>query len=180
MLLFSARVGELSQRIGPRALMTAGPVVAGTGLALLAGVGEGSRYLSDVLPAVTVFAIGITLTVAPLTSTVLASVDPDHVGVASGTNNAVARLAGLLAVAVLPGLAGIDVGAAESDALESGFDTAMYISAGLCVAGGVIAWLTIRSACAVTATTQASVLQPCADESVMVPPGGPGRRAEVP
>jgi EmrB/QacA subfamily drug resistance transporter len=180
MLLFSARVGELSQRIGPRSLMSAGPIVAGAGLLLLAGVGEGSRYLTDVLPAVTVFAIGITLTVAPLTATVLASVDPDHVGVASGTNNAVARLAGLLAVAVLPGLAGIDVGNTQSDALESGFDTAMHISAGLCAVGGVVAWLTIRSACDVTATTQASVLQPCADESVMVHAAGQNPQAGAP
>ena len=107
MLLLSARMGRLAQRIGPRWPMTIGPIVAGAGLALLARVGAHASYLADVLPAVLVFALGLSATVAPLTATALAAAPARQVGVASAVNNDIARAAGLLAVAVLPGLAGI-------------------------------------------------------------------------
>ncbi|HEV7887660.1 MAG TPA: MFS transporter [Acidimicrobiales bacterium] len=148
MLLASARVGALAQRVGPRLLMTIGPLVAGLGLALLGRVRPGLGYVDAVLPGVLVFGVGMTLTVAPLTSAVLAAADQRHLGVASGFNNAVARVAGLLAVAVLPGLGG-------------GFGRAMRISAAVCALGGVVAWLTVRRAVPVEATTQAAVLHPC-------------------
>ena len=98
MLLLSARGGALAQRIGPRWPMTSGPMVAGVGIALFARLDAHSTYLGGVLPAVLTFALGMSATVAPLTSSVLAAA-PDHLtGVASAVNNDVARIAGLLAV----------------------------------------------------------------------------------
>jgi MFS family permease len=91
-----------------------------------------------------VFAIGLVHTVAPLTTTVLASASEEHAGVASGVNNAVARAGGLVAVAVLPALAGFGAGQlSDSQALTSGFHTAVTIAAALTAAGGLVAWLTV-------------------------------------
>jgi EmrB/QacA subfamily drug resistance transporter len=144
MLLLSARMGRLAQRIGPRWPMTFGPVLAGIGLALLVRLGPDSDYLTGVLPAVGVFALGLTGTVAPLTATVLAAAPERQIGVASAVNNAVARTAGLLAVAVLPALAGITPTAlAHPAALSAGFHHAVLIAAGLCATGGLLAALTI-------------------------------------
>jgi len=146
MLAFSARSGALAQRIGPRWPMTAGTLICAVGLLLMLRIGAHASYLTDVLPAVTVFAAGLALTVAPLTATVLASADVRHAGVASGVNNAVARAAGLLAVAGLPALAGLGEASYHAPAqFSTGFDKAMIISAGLLVAGSVLSALTIRS-----------------------------------
>jgi hypothetical protein len=146
MLLLSARMGRLAQRIGPRLPMTVGPIVAGCGLALLSRVAAGSGYVASVLPAVLVFAVGLSTTVAPLTATVLAAAPAHQVGVASAVNNDIARTAGLLAVAVIPGLAGITPAAYQDPALLSvGFHHAVLISAGLCVAGGLVSALTIQN-----------------------------------
>ncbi len=146
MLLLSARMGRLAQRIGPRWPMTVGPVVAGSGLALLSRLNAESSYLSGVLPAVLIFALGLSATVAPLTATVLAAAPERQVGVASAVNNDVARTAGLLAVAVLPALAGITPAAyADPAALSHGFQHAVLIAAVLCAAGGVLSFLTIRN-----------------------------------
>jgi EmrB/QacA subfamily drug resistance transporter len=101
LFLLSGRFGALAGRIGPRALMGAGPIVAGAGMALLLRVDESGDYLTDVLPALIPFGIGLAMTVAPLTVTVLDSVDERHAGIASGTNNAVSRVAGMLAIAAL-------------------------------------------------------------------------------
>jgi EmrB/QacA subfamily drug resistance transporter len=101
MFLLSRRFGELSMRIGPRLLMTIGPLLGGAGLFLLRGVDTRPDYASEVLPGVIVFSIGLSMTVAPLTATVLSSVDQRYAGVASGVNNAVARVAGLVAIAVV-------------------------------------------------------------------------------
>ena len=140
MLLFSARAGALSQRIGPRLPMSLGPLIIAVGLVLMYRIDASSQYVTAVLPAVVVFALGLALTVAPLTTTVLGAVDTRHAGVASGVNNAVARVAGLLAVALLPPLAGL-TGAAYLDPLtfSRGFHTAVLIGAGLCLAGGIVA-----------------------------------------
>lgn len=146
MLLFAARSGAVAQRIGPRLQMTAGPLVVAAGLLLLRRVGVGASYWTDVLPAVVVFALGLVVVVAPLTATVLAAAPDEHVGVASAVNNDVARVAGLLAVAVLPSLAGLG-GDAYLDplALAHGFRTAVTISAAVCAGAGVIAFATIRN-----------------------------------
>jgi hypothetical protein len=97
----SRRFGALADRYGPHAFMGAGPVVAGVGLLLLTRVGARAPYVTTMLPGVVVFGLGMAATVAPLTATVLGSVEPGHSGVASGVNNAVARIAGLLAIAAL-------------------------------------------------------------------------------
>jgi len=139
MLVLSPGMGSLSGR--PRLPMTVGPLIAGVGLALMSRVTPGRGYVDAVLPAVVVFGLGLSITVAPLTSTVLASVAEEQVGVASGVNNAVARVAGLLAVAVLPTVAGVDSGGG----LGPGFGRAMLLAAALCWAGGLVSFVTIRS-----------------------------------
>jgi EmrB/QacA subfamily drug resistance transporter len=139
MLAFSARSGALASRIGPRLQMTAGPLISCVGLLLMLRIGPDASYVADVLPAVVVFGVGMTTLVAPLTATVLAAAPNEHAGVASGVNNAVARAAGLLAVAVLPPIAGLtgDV-YRDPSAFETGFHMAVYIGAAMLAAGGLL------------------------------------------
>jgi EmrB/QacA subfamily drug resistance transporter len=146
MLLLSARSGALAQRIGARIPLTAGPLVIAAGLLLMARIEPGDSYVSSVLPAVIVFGLGLTLVVAPVTATVLAAADARHSGIASGINNAVSRVAGLLAVAVLPLIAGL-TGESFYDpsAMADGFRIAMVACAVLAALGGILAWLTISS-----------------------------------
>ncbi len=99
--LLSKRFGALADRIGPHYFMAGGPVIAGLGLLLISRTGADARYATEILPGVIVFGLGLAMTVAPLTAAVLASVDQRHSGLASGVNNAVARVAGLLAIAAL-------------------------------------------------------------------------------
>jgi EmrB/QacA subfamily drug resistance transporter len=101
MFFLSPRFGKMASGVGPRTPMFIGPIVGGIGLLLLLRVGSDPNYLLDVLPALIVFGLGLSATVAPLTATVLDSVEERHVGVASGVNNGVSRVAGLLAIAVL-------------------------------------------------------------------------------
>ena len=146
MLVFSARSGQLSARIGPRLQMTLGPFVVGAGLVLLTRATEPGSYLTQVLPAVLVFAVGLAIVVAPLTATAMGAAPVEHSGIASAVNNVVARAAGLLAVALLPLLSGLTgAGALGATALATGFRTAMLISGAVSAAGGVIAALTIRN-----------------------------------
>jgi hypothetical protein len=126
--------------------MTVGPLVMTVGILMLAGLGSGSSYWTGAFPGILVFGVGLSITVGPLTSAVLAAVEDRHLGVGSAFNNAVARAAGMLAVAVLPAVAGIESSQLNAGDLAGGFETAMYICAALCAAGGVIAWLTIRTA----------------------------------
>ncbi len=161
MLAFSARAGALAQRIGPRVPMTIGPIIAGAGLLLFTRIRPGAGFLGGVLPGVVVFGVGLTLTVAPLTAAVLAAVDEHHIGAGSGVNNAIARLGGLIAVAVLPALAGIDSGTPST--VAAGFDMAMRICAAGCALGGVIALITVREGAKVGTPTQPSVHHPCHD-----------------
>ena len=147
MLAFSARSGALAQRIGPRLQLSVGPVVVGIGMVLLTRIEPGASYQTTVLPALVVFGIGLAITVAPLTATVLAAADVRHAGVASGVNNAVARAAGLLAVAAIPLLTRLDPAQALSAAeLVDGFHTACLIGAAACVAGGLVGLLLISNA----------------------------------
>lgn len=145
MLAFSSRAGGLAQRIGPRLPLTLGPIVAAVGLLLMMRIGPDASWVLHVLPAVSVFGAGLTLTVAPLTATVLDSAPNRYAGAASGVNNAVARAAGLLAVALLPGLAGI-AGEDYTDptAFSAGFHVAIGIAAGLLAAAGVLAFVLVR------------------------------------
>lgn len=146
MLALSARSGDLAARIGPRLQMTIGPLVIAAGLALFARIGPSGDYLTEVLPAVVVFGLGLAINVAPLTTTVLGAVSAEHAGTASAINNDVARAAGLIAVAVLPAAAGLS-GASylHREAFSAGFRMASFISAGLCVVGAAIAGLAIRN-----------------------------------
>jgi EmrB/QacA subfamily drug resistance transporter len=143
MLAFSARAGRLAQRIGPRVPMTVGPLVVAVGMALLARIEPGRSYWEAALPGLLVLGVGLTTTVAPLTAAVLAAIDDAHSGIGSAINNAVARIGGLFAVALVPAVAGLGGSDAGLD-LSHGFATAMDIAAGLAAGGGVLAWLTIR------------------------------------
>jgi EmrB/QacA subfamily drug resistance transporter len=146
MLLLSARAGRLSARIGPRVPMTLGPLLVAAGFVLYTRIGPGSTYLADILPGMLVFAFGLTLTVAPLTATVLAAAPAEHAGMASAVNNTVARAAGLLAVAILPVAAGITgAGALDPTRFDDGFRIAVLLAAALCAAGALISWFGIRN-----------------------------------
>jgi nitrate/nitrite transporter NarK len=146
MLLLSAPAGSLAQRIGPRVPLTLGPLITALGLLLMTRINPHDEYVSSVLPALIVFGLGVTLVVAPVTATVMATADERHSGIASGINTAVSRLAGLIVVAVLPLVAGL-TGAKFYDpaAMDHGFHVAMVACAGLSGAGGVLAWLTISA-----------------------------------
>jgi EmrB/QacA subfamily drug resistance transporter len=146
MLAFSAKSGQLAQRLGPRLQMTAGPVVLGAGMLMLSRIEAGSTYLSDVLPAVVVVGLGLTTTVAPLTSTALGAVDDRHAGVASGVNTTVARAAQLAAVAALPLAVGLTGDAYQDPGLlTDGFSSAMMITGVLAAVGGAVAFALIRN-----------------------------------
>lgn len=146
MLALSAPAGMLADRIGPRLPMTIGPLGIAAGLALMSRVQAAATYLGTILPGLLVFGLGLSLTVAPLTATVLAAATSKHAGIASGVNNAISRGAGLLAVAAIPGLTGLTGDAYRDPAIfASGFRAAMRISAALAAAGGLLAWLSIRN-----------------------------------
>jgi EmrB/QacA subfamily drug resistance transporter len=144
MLTLSARSGALAQRIGPRWPMTIGLTLLAIGMALMMRIGPHASYVADVLPAVVVFGLGLCLTVAPLTATVLASADVRHAGVASGVNNAVARAAGLVAVAALPAAVGLSAASYHQPLLFShGFDLATTICAVVLLVAAVLAALLV-------------------------------------
>ena len=158
-LLFflSPRFGRLASGTGPRLPMTAGPIVGGLGLLLMLRVDSGADYVTEVLPAVLVFGLGLSATVAPLTATVLDSVEERHVGIASGINNGVSRVAGLLAIAVLgavisarfdaiaPDVAGGPLTDAATAASTSAFHLGVLIAAVLMIAGGIASGLGIEN-----------------------------------
>jgi hypothetical protein len=171
MLAFSTHSAALAQRIGPRLPMTLGPLVIALGLVLMARVGPGDHYVSTVLPAVFVLGCGLTLTVSPLTATVLAAIEVHRAGVGSAINNAVARVAGLLAVAVLPAAAGIHSLGTD---LADRFDAAMIITAVLAAVGGLVAYATIRRAAPVPSVPRASAYEPCPHSLVIASAGVDG------
>ena len=163
-LALSQRSGALAGRIGPRLQMSVGPVLVGLGLGLFTLITASGDYLTEVLPGVLVFGFGLAVAVAPLTSTALSSVPPEHAGMASAVNNDVARAAALIAVALLPAAGGLTGDAYQHpDVFSAGFHTASLIAGGLCVAGGVLAAATIRNpsrakAAAVAATGHGPLL----------------------
>ena len=128
MLLFSARSGALAQRIGPRAQLTAGPLILAAGLLLLTRIGPGASWAADVLPGAIVFGLGLVTFVAPLTATVMGSVSADHVSVASGVNNAIARTASLASLAVIPVVSGLAEATGQAD-VTTAFRIALVIAA---------------------------------------------------
>ncbi|GAA3069120.1 MFS transporter [Streptosporangium carneum] len=145
MLLLSARAGELAKRVGPRLPMTAGILLCAAALLLMSRIGEGSSYATDVLLPASLFGLGLSAAVAPLTATVLATADERYAGVASGVNNAVARTGGLLAVAAIPPLVGLTGDAFHSPAVfTAGFHTTMLIAAAMMAVAAAVAFLSIR------------------------------------
>jgi len=193
MLALSARAGALAQKIGPRWPMTIGPLVMAAGLLLMTRIEPGVTYATGVLPGVLLFGLGLATTVAPLTATVLAAADVEHAGIASGVNNAVARVGGLLAVSAIPIIAGFhpggDVPAAD---LVDGFHVVLVAAAGAITAGGVLAWAQIRSTVLAVATAEegappAPERTPCFHCGADAPPAtvyvdasGAGRRQDQP
>ncbi|MEV4758917.1 MFS transporter [Micromonospora sp. NPDC049559] len=140
LLLGSSRSGALASKIGPRLQLTVGPICSAVGFLLLRGIGPHASYWTEVLPGVTLFGIGMTLVVAPLTASVLAAVRDRFAGVASGVNNAASRAGGLLAVAALPLLVGLTGAGYNVPAqLGAAFRSAMIWCAGLMLAGAALA-----------------------------------------
>jgi len=161
LLLLSSPAGRLAGRIGPRSLMTVGPVLAAAGLAMMTRVSPGSSYAGAVLPAAIIFGLGMAATVAPLTAAVLGAVDDARAGVASGVNNAVARVAGLIAVAVLPLVAGLSTSRQLSPAAFTvGFHRAMWVAAVVCLLGGLVAYLGVPAKARVAAPVAAPAAEP--------------------
>jgi MFS family permease len=140
--LLSRAVGGWTERHGARAPMIVGPLGVAAGMTALALAGDGGRYATTVLPAALLLGLGMAITVAPLTSAVMDAVDDDHAGVASGINNAVARVAGLLGVATL-GAAAADAGTAS---WRASYRIALLASAGLAVASSVVAAISVPRA----------------------------------
>jgi EmrB/QacA subfamily drug resistance transporter len=140
MLLLSARSGALGQRIGPRLQLTVGPLLAAGGLLLLTRIGPHLSWVTDVLPGSLLLGIGLVTFVAPLTATVMAAADPDHVSVASGVNNAIARAASLLALAVIPVISGLSRAAGPAQVTHS-IRVALVVAAGVAAAGAPLAFI---------------------------------------
>ena len=141
MFVLSPRVGRLSMRLGPRFFMGVGPLVAGGSLVALTRLRPGFSYWLELLPPLLGFSVGLSMIVAPLTATVLADAGASDAGIASGVNNAVARVAGLLGIAVV----GASVAGAGNRLDLAGFRLAMWITAVLVAAGGAIGLAGIRN-----------------------------------
>jgi len=146
MLAFSARSGALAVRLGPRLQMAVGPVVVGAGMVLLRMIGPSGDYVTEVLPGVLVLALGLVITVAPLTSTALASAPVEHAGMASAVNNDVARAGGLIAVALLPALSGLSGHSyVHPGEFEAGFRHAVVFAGAASALGGLLAAALVRN-----------------------------------
>jgi MFS family permease len=141
MFFLSRYTGRLSARFGPRAFMAAGPLVAGASLLAFARLPVDLDYWTELLPPLLGFAVGLSLTVAPLTTTVLSDAGPGDAGIASGVNNAVARVAGLVAIAGV----GIAASGGTAKLTEHGFHVAMLIVGALLCLGGLIGAAGIRN-----------------------------------
>jgi EmrB/QacA subfamily drug resistance transporter len=139
MLLASTRFGTLAGQYGPRRFMTIGPIVAGAGFLLMLATDAGAYYWTQVLPGMVVFGLGLSITVAPLTAAILGAVPPSDAGIASAVNNAVSRVAGLVVIAC----AGVILGGALD---VDSFHRALWVTAALLVAGGLISLVGIRDA----------------------------------
>jgi predicted MFS family arabinose efflux permease len=142
LFLLSSRIGALSSRFGPRFFMSAGPLVAATGVLLLVRVDEDVAYATDVLPAMVLFGLGLAMTVAPLTATVMADAGSGNSGIASGVNNAVARVAALAGIAVV----GVAVaGRSGADLDLDGYRVGMTMTATLMAAAGIVGVIGIQN-----------------------------------
>jgi len=137
MTVGSSRAGSLAGRIGPRVPMTVGPLLMAAASLLMLSVGEEFDYWTQLLPGILLFGVGLTVTVSPLTAAILGSIEPARSGIASAVNNAVARIAGLLAVAML--------GLITGGALDlAGLHRSLWVIAALMALGGLVSFLGIR------------------------------------
>jgi hypothetical protein len=141
MFVLSPRVARLSMRVGPRFFMGFGPLIAAAAIAWMRELSPGFDYWTELLPPLLLFAVGLSLIVAPLTSTVLADAGERDAGIASGVNNAVARVAGLVGIAVV----GAAIAGSQNRLDLPGYRLSMAITAGLLAAGGVIGLAGIRN-----------------------------------
>jgi hypothetical protein len=140
--------------------MTIGPLIAGSGMVLLTRIEPGRSYWTAVLPGVLVLGLGLSVTVAPLTTAVLAAAGDSHAGIGSAINNAVSRIAGLIAIAILPTAAGLATTGTSLD-LEHGFSSAMVICGVTCAIGGLISAALIRTGTPTRVLRRADVTIPC-------------------
>jgi predicted MFS family arabinose efflux permease len=138
MFALSSRFGALAGKIGARFFMTLGPITAAIGFLLMLSLQPQVHYVTELLPGVLVFALGLAMTVAPLTSAVLGDITPEHAGVASAVNNAVARIAGLIAIATVGVITGPHL-------TIDGFRRVLVVTAGLMFVGGAVSYIGIRS-----------------------------------
>lgn len=150
LIALSRRWGALAERIGPRLLMSCGPLLMAAGFALFTRVDADADYLATVLPAALLYGLGLSMTVAPLTATALGAVDERRAGIASGVNNAVARVAGLLAIAGIGAIVATRLGgatfadAAPGEAVDA-FHAGMWACAALVAAGGLTSLVGLSS-----------------------------------
>ncbi|MBB3156563.1 EmrB/QacA subfamily drug resistance transporter [Microbacterium proteolyticum] len=138
MILLSSRMGALAGRYGPRLFMTLGPVLMALGSLLLLSVRDDFDYWTQVLPGIVVFGLGLTVTVSPLTAAVLGAIETERSGIASAVNNAVSRVAGLLAIAAVSAVVG---GSLDLD----GFHRAAIVTAALMLLGAAASFVGIRN-----------------------------------
>jgi EmrB/QacA subfamily drug resistance transporter len=143
MLVGSARSGALAARIGPRPQLVVGPLLAAAGLLLLARITTDADWIRQVLPGAVLLGAGLVTFVAPLTATVMGSVSADHVSVASGVNNAIARTAGLAALSVVPVISGLTT-ATDAQSVVDASRSTLLIAAGLAAVAAPIAWFGLR------------------------------------
>jgi MFS family permease len=138
MFFLSPRFGALSGTYGPRLFMTMGPLLGAVGFLLMLRMGEHVSYWTELFPGVILFGLGLSITVAPLTSAILGSIDKGHAGIGSAINNAVARIAGLVAIAALSFVTGTRLDL-------PGFRNGLIATAALLAIGGIISFIGIRN-----------------------------------
>ena len=146
MLVGSPLAGSLADKLGPKILVVVGNIVVAAGVWWLSSVDAGSQFVSDVLPGLIVFSVGLATLGAPLTAATLGALGADVQGAASGVHNTVGQLAGLLMIAVLPAVAGLSGVGFDDPEFADGYRLAMRVCTGLCVVATAVAAATISSA----------------------------------
>jgi MFS family permease len=173
--VLSPFAGWLGQRIGVRAPMTIGPMIIAIAMLLFGRIGANSTYIADVLPAGLVFGCGMALTSAPLTAAVFGGVSDSSFAIASSFNNAVARVGGLFAVAVIPAIADLSGGESMAGGLDRGYQEVMNIAAAVCVLGAVAAFVFIRTTARTVPIPSPGSFAACQHASVAIAPDGRSR-----
>ena len=152
--LGSPLMGGIAEKLGVRLPLTVGPIIVAAGMLLVLRVGPDAVYWTEIFPAVAAIGLGMAIAVAPLTSAVMAAVDDEYTGTASGLNNAVSRTGGLIAVALLGGVLAL-----SGDALFGGFHTAAYAMAAVAFAAGLVGWFGLKRLDAADRPRPASIIR---------------------